>query len=122
MHFIAILKAKEILSDPSVQLEGGDSSIGAGNRLGPHFQVNQHNVWHTLPKVDLNKFDGSDLAGWFTQMEHYFSLQGIIGESMNLEWMCYTWTGRIDNGGNGIRSPMQGTLLDLVYEGHLCSL
>jgi hypothetical protein len=30
-----------------------------------------------LPKVEVNKFDGSDPMGWVTQMEHYFSLHGI---------------------------------------------
>ena len=30
--------------------------------------------------MDVKKFDGSDPTGWVTQMEHYFSLHGIIDE------------------------------------------
>jgi hypothetical protein len=37
-----------------------------------------------LPKVDVNKFDGSDPIGWVTQMEHYFLLHGIIDDLMKL--------------------------------------
>jgi hypothetical protein len=33
-----------------------------------------------LPRVEVNKFDGSDPTGWVTQMEHYFSLHGITDE------------------------------------------
>lgn len=32
---------------------------------------------HKLPKVDLNKFEGSNPTVWVLQMQHYFSLQGI---------------------------------------------
>ena len=39
-----------------------------------------NNIWHHIPKVDLNKFDGSNLTRWVTQMEHYFSLNGIKDE------------------------------------------
>jgi len=31
-----------------------------------------------LPKFEVNKFDGSDPTSRVTQMEHYFSLHGII--------------------------------------------
>jgi hypothetical protein len=34
--------------------------------------------------VDLNKFDGFDPSGWVTQMEHYFTLQGITDDMMKL--------------------------------------
>jgi hypothetical protein len=44
-----------------------------------------NNIWHRSPKVDLNKFDGFDLSGWVIQMEHYFSLQGIIDDMMKLK-------------------------------------
>jgi hypothetical protein len=52
----------------------------------PMFQNNHqttfqdHNSWLHFPKVDMNKFDGSDPSGWVTQMEHYFSLHGIIDD------------------------------------------
>jgi hypothetical protein len=39
-----------------------------------------------LPRVEVNKFDGSDPMGWVTQMEHYFSLHGITDE---LAKLCY---------------------------------
>jgi hypothetical protein len=38
-----------------------------------------HHELH-LPKVEVNKFDGLNPTGWVTQMEYYFSLQGIIDE------------------------------------------
>jgi hypothetical protein len=41
-------------------------------------------VTSRLPKVDMNKFDGSDPTRWVTQMEHYFSLHGIIDDLMKL--------------------------------------
>jgi hypothetical protein len=31
-----------------------------------------------LPKLDVNKFDGLEPTIWVTQMEHYFSLHGVI--------------------------------------------
>jgi hypothetical protein len=34
--------------------------------------------------VDVTKFDGSDPTSWVTQMEHYFSLYGIIDELSKL--------------------------------------
>jgi hypothetical protein len=37
-----------------------------------------------LPKVEVNKFDGLDPTGWVTQMEHYFSLHGIIDDLIKL--------------------------------------
>jgi hypothetical protein len=39
-----------------------------------------------LPRVDVNKFDGSDPTGWVTQMEHYFSLHGITDELAKLRY------------------------------------
>jgi hypothetical protein len=37
-----------------------------------------------LPKVEMNKFDGSDATIRATQMEHYFSLHGIIDDLTKL--------------------------------------
>jgi hypothetical protein len=37
-----------------------------------------------LPKVEVNKFDGSEHTGWVTQMEHYFSLHNIIDDLIKL--------------------------------------
>jgi hypothetical protein len=39
-----------------------------------------------IPKFEVNKFDRSDPQSWVTQMEHYFSLHGIIDE---LTKICY---------------------------------
>jgi hypothetical protein len=37
-----------------------------------------------LPKVDMNKFDGSNSNGWVSQMEHYFLLHGMTDGFMKL--------------------------------------
>jgi hypothetical protein len=57
-----------------------------------------HNSWHHYPKVDMNKFDGSDPSSWVTQMEHYFSLHGITNDLMKLrvgvlylDLECWKW-------------------------------
>jgi hypothetical protein len=54
-----------------------------------------------LPLVDVTKFDGLDPTGWVTQMEHYFSLYGIIDDLVKLlygvlhldqeRWQCWQW-------------------------------
>jgi hypothetical protein len=52
---------------------------------GPHnHKPMDNNIWHHFPKVDLNKFDGSNPSGWVTQMEHYFTLHGITDDMMKL--------------------------------------
>jgi hypothetical protein len=33
--------------------------------------------WNNVPKGEILKFDGFDLVGWVSQMEHYFSLHDI---------------------------------------------
>jgi hypothetical protein len=38
-----------------------------------------------LPKVDLNKYDGSDSVGWVDQQVHYFSLHAIQDELLKLK-------------------------------------
>jgi hypothetical protein len=68
-----------------VQRNGGDSSNGSGHFLGPHFHDNQHHMWHLFHNVDLNKFVGFGPTRWVTQIEHYFSLQGIIDDLMKLK-------------------------------------
>jgi hypothetical protein len=66
------------LSDPPLQTEG-ETSSHSQNFQPHHFQ---HDL--RLPHVDVTKFDGSDPTGWVTQMEHYFSLYGIIDELAKL--------------------------------------
>jgi hypothetical protein len=50
--------------------------------MGLHSNPFVHDL--CLPKVDVNKFDGSNPTGWVTQMEHYFSLHGITNDLMKL--------------------------------------
>jgi hypothetical protein len=52
----------------------------------PHFHSNSFHREPRLPRVEVNKFDGSNPTGWVTQMEHYFSLHGITDE---LDKLCY---------------------------------
>jgi hypothetical protein len=44
--------------------------VESSNPMGPHSTPLVHDpmtqMWHRLPKVDLNKFDGSDPTGWVT--------------------------------------------------------
>ena len=48
-----------------------------------------NNIWHHFPKVDIDKFDGSNPLGWVTEMEHYFALHRIIGMiGMALKMLC----------------------------------
>jgi len=44
--------------------------------------IHSNHFFHDLclPKVDVNKFDGSNPTKWVTQMKQYFSLQGIIDD------------------------------------------
>jgi hypothetical protein len=51
-----------------------------------HFQSNSFHHEPHIPRVDINKFDGSDPMGWLTQMEHYFSLHGITNELEKLHY------------------------------------
>lgn len=37
-----------------------------------------------FPKVDLNKFDGSDPTSWVDQLEHYFSFHAITYDILKL--------------------------------------
>ena len=67
-----------------------------------------NNIWHRFPKVDLNKFDGSKLLGWVTQMEHYFILHGITNDMMKLrvgilyldleKWKWWEWHKKVHVG------------------------
>jgi hypothetical protein len=52
-----------------------------------HFQSNSFQRDPRLPRVEVNKFDGSDPTGWVTQMEHYFSLHGITDELAKLRYV-----------------------------------
>jgi hypothetical protein len=38
------------------------------------------------PRIEVNKFDGSDPTGWVTQMEHYFSLHDITDDLAKLRY------------------------------------
>jgi hypothetical protein len=56
-------------SDHTSHFEGTNSSY----TMVFHSKPLHHDLYP--PKVDVNKFNGSDPMGWVTQMEHYFSLQ-----------------------------------------------
>jgi hypothetical protein len=59
----------------------GDHSSHSHTLQNHHFQRDL-----CLPRVDVTKFDGSDPTGWVTQMEHYFSLYGIIDDLAKLRY------------------------------------
>jgi hypothetical protein len=67
-------------SDQPLHPEGETSSNSH------NFQSHQFQHDLRLPRVDVNKFDGSDPMGWVTQMEHYFSLHGITDELAKLHY------------------------------------
>jgi hypothetical protein len=87
--------------DQIVKLKGkpkeGDNVFGEGSHKGKHledeedptnhfsFSDHSHNLMPHLPKVDLNKFDGSNPTSWVDQMEHYFSLHAIADELLKLK-------------------------------------
>lgn len=48
----------------------------------------------------MKKFDGSNLFGWVTQMEHHLSFHGIIDDVMKPRVGFYIWIWNIGNGGN----------------------
>jgi hypothetical protein len=51
-----------------------------------HFQSNSFQSDPCVPRVEVNKFDGSNPMGWVTQIEHYFYLHGITDD---LSKLCY---------------------------------
>jgi hypothetical protein len=84
----------------------GDTSSNSQNFQSHHFQ---HDL--RLPRVDVNKFDGSDPTGWVTQMEHYFSLHGITMSWPNSVMVFSIWILNIGNGGNGVKRHAKGMWL-----------
>jgi len=68
------------------------SDSGLFGHYPPPFDSHKHksfsidnNVYHHLPKVNLNKFDGCNPSAWVTQTEHYFSLHGITNGMTKLK-------------------------------------
>jgi hypothetical protein len=62
------------------------------------FKSNSFHHGPCLPRVEANKFDGSDPTGWVTQMEHYFYLHVIIDKLEKLHYVvvyldpkCHKW-------------------------------
>ena len=41
--------------------------------------------WTKVPKVDMHKFDGSNPAGWVSQIEQHFSLHDIRDNETKLQ-------------------------------------
>jgi hypothetical protein len=68
-----------------------------------HFSQDLH-----PPRIEVNKFDGSDPTGWVTQMEQYFSLYGITDDLAKLrygvlhlyleQWKWWQWIKRARQG------------------------
>ena len=76
---VVIIKSHSPLSfEKPSHLEGTDSFHSM------EFHSNPLTRELHLPKFEVNKFDGSDLTGWVTQMEHYFYLHGITNDSIKL--------------------------------------
>ena len=53
-------------------------SVESSHSMAFHSNPLTHDL--CLPKVEVNKFDVLDPTCWVTQMEHYFSLHGIIDD------------------------------------------
>jgi hypothetical protein len=53
----------------------------------PHFHSISFHHEPRLPRIEVNKFDGSIPIGWVTQMEHYFSLHGITNELDKIDYV-----------------------------------
>jgi hypothetical protein len=83
------------LSDPPPHTEVETSSHSH------NFQHHQFQRDLRLPRVDVTKFYGSDPTSWVTQMEHCFSLYGIIDDLAKLwygvihvdqeRWQWWKW-------------------------------
>jgi hypothetical protein len=65
------------------------------NAQDPHHSHSEHthssqppwgspHSWNKVPKVDMHKFYGSNLAGWVSKMEQYFSLHNIWDDEIKL--------------------------------------
>ena len=56
------------------------------------------NTQNHFPKLDMHKFEGFDLAGWVSQMEHYFQLYNFTDPKtklkvgvLYLDVECFRW-------------------------------
>ena len=58
-----------------------------GSSYSMAFQSNSFHRDPHLPRVEVNKFDGSNPRGWATQMEHYFSLHGVTNELAKINYV-----------------------------------
>jgi hypothetical protein len=88
LHILADLP----LSDPPFHTKG-ETSSHSQNFQPHHFHRDLH-----LSRVDVTKFHGLDPIGWVTQMEHYFSLCGIMDELakhwhgvLHIDQECWQW-------------------------------
>jgi hypothetical protein len=96
------------------------------------FHSNPHTCELRIPKVEVDKFDGSDPTGWVTQMEHYFSLNGITDESdkicisvlyLDLEhWKWWKWH-KNSHGGYNAWTPFVADIYECFETDthHLCN-
>jgi hypothetical protein len=78
-HFMGHSQNPSSSEQPSYQ-DDHDSS----HYQGPHTTHFSRDL--CPPRIEVNKFDGSDPTGWVTQMEHYFSLHGITDDLAKLRY------------------------------------
>jgi hypothetical protein len=81
-------KVPEKMSFPGVHTSS-EQPYNPEGRASSNSHPFQSNPFHPdlcLPRVEVNKFDGSDPTSWVTQMEHYFSLHGITDDLAKLRY------------------------------------
>jgi hypothetical protein len=55
------------------------------NNYSSHSPWGSRNSWNKVPKVDMHKFDGSNLVGWVSQMEQYLCNVPTLGHHHSVE-------------------------------------
>jgi hypothetical protein len=75
---------KQSLGSPSLEQPSHSEGEKSSHNMALHSNSLPRDP--RLPRVEVNKFDGSDPTGWVTQMEHYFSLHGITDDLAKLRY------------------------------------
>jgi len=88
--FMNLFNTLQSIVNQLLNWTSGPSSSDQTNVVDSSNSLNfQSNSFHRDPRllwVEVNKFDGSNPMGWVTQMEHYFSLHGIIDDLAKLHY------------------------------------
>jgi hypothetical protein len=79
---ISTIVQESVHADMQQIFKGNNFNPNLEDPQASHYHPNNssHSLWGSLhswnkvPKLDMHKFDGSNLAGWISQMEQYFSL------------------------------------------------